>query len=167
MLLIMTIAAAFAESITEEAGWAEIASLSEAVTAFSTVSYSDNDSANAEQLLQRKPEELAVIEARAAEIMARYDDRIDTAAAHLIGVSLLGYATMLTEAPPPASLSPEEVVMYRAALAQMITPITSKGIARLEGAVTSAKAAGVWTEWSEESQTLISAHTGAPTPRRR
>ncbi len=155
MILILSAVTAFAQ--TPSAAWAEIGTLQEDVAAFSVVSFSDNDQANAELLLDEKSAEVAGLELRGQALIAQYDDpKVTSAALCLTGSLYLSYSELLKSAPLPAGLQPAEIPLYQGAILEVVAPLEDKGFRNLSGSVAAAQSAGISTEWSERSAALLS-----------
>jgi tetratricopeptide (TPR) repeat protein len=137
------------------AAHAEFRNLEDDLTAFKDVKFGSNDTKNAE-ILVSKADELVAIESRAAALVSNYQDfEYGTGALYVIGETYLAYADMLFEAPPPRGLDEEEVMLYEEVIAERRVPLEDKGKARLVRVLEKAKEARRWSQFQTKALAML------------
>jgi tetratricopeptide (TPR) repeat protein len=135
------------------AAHAEFREVEREFESFRDIKYTNNDNRNAELLIQKKPEELAALEARCMAMITEYQDfEYSSAALYIAGLSYLTYSDMLYDAPPPKSLDEEEVDLYREAIDERRLPIEDKGKNRLAANLQKAEDERRWSPWMTQTK---------------
>lgn len=134
--------------------WAAVSRLEDELGRFSQITYTDNNQANVDRLIQQKPAELKALEELGQTISEQYSEPdVSAAVLFLTGAGYIQFAEMIERIPSPEGLDAESEVLYRESLDAYRLPVEDKGRYRLERSV----AADPDGEWAARSAALLEA----------
>jgi len=131
-------------------------SLVEELAGFLTIAYSGDQEADAQLLLQTKPEQLQQMRDRGTAIMEKYEDfETSSAVLHHLAEAYFAYADIVRAAPVPEGFTELQVTVYREQLQKVTEPIDAKGEALVLSSLEHAQESHAWKTWQERSLKLL------------